>query len=81
MGDQRVHHIVDPQTGHSAPSYWRLVSAASNSCVDANALSTASVVWGEQAIERLGQFERAVRLQRHDGKVFTVGGWPQGEQV
>jgi FAD:protein FMN transferase len=81
MGNQRVHHIVDPQTGHSAAPYWRLVSAAGNSCVDANALSTASVVWGEQAVERLGQFEQAVRLLRHDGRVFTVGGWPQGEQV
>ena len=30
--------------------YWRLVSAAGASCVDANALSTAAVVWGDQAL-------------------------------
>ena len=45
-GCEQVHHIVDPATGRSAAPYWRLVSAAGASCVDANALSTAAVVWG-----------------------------------
>jgi thiamine biosynthesis lipoprotein len=80
MGNEHVHHIVDPATGYSAAPYWRLVSAAGASCVDANALTTAAVVWGDQAIERLRPFDQAVRLQRHDGEVFTLGGWPEDER-
>lgn len=77
VGSERVHHIVDPQTGYCSSPYWRLVSACGPSCVDANALSTAAVVWGEQALERLRSFDQAVRLVRHDGQVVTVGGWPR----
>jgi FAD:protein FMN transferase len=80
MGGEQVHHIVDPATGRSSAPYWRLVSAAGASCVDANALSTAAVVWGDQAVERLRQFDQAVRLLRHDGEVFTLGGWPEAER-
>jgi FAD:protein FMN transferase len=77
VGTERVHHIVDPTTGGSAKPYWRLVSASGQTCVDANAVSTAAVVWGDDALERLPQFQQAVRLVRHDGTVFTVGGWPE----
>ena len=76
MGSAQVHHIVDPATGRSSSPYWRLVSAVGASCVDANALSTAAVVWGDQALERLRPFGQAVRLLRHDGEVFVLGGWP-----
>ena len=72
-----VHHIIDPATGTSTPAYWRLVSAAGATCVQANAVSTAAVVWGEGALDRLPAFGQAVRLVRHDGQVFTVGGWPE----
>lgn len=77
MGGEQVHHIVDPGTGHCAAAYWRLVSAVGASCVDANALSTAAVVWGDHALERLRPYGQAVRLLRHDGEVFTLGGWPE----
>jgi FAD:protein FMN transferase len=80
MGCDGVHHIIDPATGRSSIPYWRLVSAAGASCVDANALSTAAVVWGGQAVERLRPFDQAVRLLRHDGEVFTLGGWPEAER-
>jgi thiamine biosynthesis lipoprotein len=80
MGNEPVHHIVDPATGSSAAPYWRLVSAVGASCVDANALTTAAVVWGDQAVERLRPFDQAVRLLRHDGTVFTLGGWPEDER-
>jgi thiamine biosynthesis lipoprotein len=80
MGTSRVHHIVDPTTGRSTSPYWQLVSTVGASCVDANALSTAAVVWGTQAIERLRPFGQAVRLVRHDGEVFTFGGWPDEEE-
>ena len=77
MGSAHVHHIVDPATGRSSSPYWRLASAVGASCVDANALSTAAVVWGDQALERLRPFGQAVRLLRNDGEVFTLGGWPE----
>jgi FAD:protein FMN transferase len=80
MGTDRVHHIVDPITGCCASPHWRLVSSVGASCVDANALSTAAVVWGNQAIERLRPFGQAVRLVRHDGEVFTFGGWPDDDR-
>lgn len=79
VGMQAVHHILDPATGYSSEPYWTLVSVAGASCVDANALSTAAVVWGRSAVERLRPFGRAVRLVRRDGKVVTLGGWPEGE--
>ena len=79
MGTTKVHHIVDPATGRSSSPYWRLVSAVGACCVDANALSTAAIVWGEQALERLRPYGHAVRLLRHDGTVFVVGGWPAVE--
>jgi thiamine biosynthesis lipoprotein len=77
VGTEKVHHIVDPATGHPSSSYWTLVSAVGMTCIDANALSTAAVVWGEGAIDRLGAFDQALRLVRHDGAVFTLGGWPE----
>jgi len=80
MGSERVHHIVDPATGCTPAPYWRLVSASGNSCVDANALTTAALVWSDQAVERLRPFEQPVRLLRHDGAVFTLGGWPASER-
>jgi thiamine biosynthesis lipoprotein len=75
-GRERVHHIIDPSTGYSVAPFWNLVSVAGASCVDANALSTAAVVWGPEALDRLRPFGQAARLLRHDGEVFTVGGWP-----
>ncbi len=76
VGSEVVHHIVDPSTGHSAPPYWTLASVAGASCVDANALSTAAIVWGPKALDRLRPYGQAARLLRHDGRVFTLGGWP-----
>jgi len=80
VGTETVHHIIDPSTGYSAPPYWTLVSATGASCVDANALSTAAVVWGEAALDLLRPYGQAVRLLRHDGRVFTLGGWPKADQ-
>jgi FAD:protein FMN transferase len=78
VGTERVHHIVDPSTGYAAVPHWTLVSVASASCVEANALSTAAVVWGREALVRLGALGQAARLLRCDGEIFTLGGWPDG---
>jgi FAD:protein FMN transferase len=80
VGTETVHHIIDPSTGYSAAPYWTLVSATGASCVDANALSTAAVVWGERALELLRPYGQAVRMLRHDGRVFTLGGWPEADE-
>jgi thiamine biosynthesis lipoprotein len=75
-GGRQVHHILDPRTGDSVQPYWVLVSATGASCVEANVVTTAAVVWGPEALERLGGFEQSVRLVRADGAVFSVNGWP-----
>jgi thiamine biosynthesis lipoprotein len=75
-GERRLHHIVDPRSGDVAPAYWTLVSATGASCVDANAASTAAVVWGRDAPARVAALGQSARLVAADGSVTRVGGWP-----
>jgi thiamine biosynthesis lipoprotein len=75
-GARQLHHIVDPATGDCAAPFWRLVSASGDSCVDANAVTTAAVVWGRRAVERLVALGQPARLVRHDGQVIALNGWP-----
>jgi thiamine biosynthesis lipoprotein len=75
-----VHHIIDPQTGMSAPSLWRSASVAGPSCLVANALSTAAIVWGSAAPQRLATHRLPARLVSADGGVIVLGGWPAEEQ-
>lgn len=75
-GDEIVHHIIDPLTGMSAPSIWRTASVAGPSCLVANALSTAAIVWGAQAPRRLAEHHLPARLVSADGDVIVLGGWP-----
>jgi FAD:protein FMN transferase len=78
-GGRAVHHVVDPATGDCAEAYWTLVSATGASCVEANLVTTAALVWGAAALERLAAFPQSVRLVRADGAVFSVNGWPLEE--
>ena len=75
-GARRVHHIIDPTSGDCVVPYWTLVSATGESCVAANAVSTAAIVWGEGALRQLEPFDQAVRMVRHDGRIFSLNGWP-----
>jgi thiamine biosynthesis lipoprotein len=75
-GGRAVHHVVDPSTGDCAEAYWVLVSATGASCVEANLVTTAALVWGADALDRLAGFTQSVRLVRADGAVFSVNGWP-----
>jgi FAD:protein FMN transferase len=75
-GGRQLHHIVDPATGDSVSPFWLLVSVSGASCVDANALSTAAVVWGRRAVPKLVDMGLPARLVRHDGEVITLNGWP-----
>lgn len=79
LGTRAVHHIVDPRTGDSAEPYWSLVSATGASCVDANVLTTAAVVWGPRALDELARSGHPCRLVRFDGRVTTLNGWPHDE--
>ena len=72
----RVHHIVDPWTGRAAPPVWSLVSVAAPTCVQANAWSTASVVWGDDAVGNLTSWGVPARLVGAAGNVVRCGGWP-----
>jgi len=75
-GTRQLHHIVDPATGDSAAAHWTLVSASGSTCVEANAATTAAIVWGPRAVARLEELGQPARLVRHDGAVLTVNGWP-----
>jgi thiamine biosynthesis lipoprotein len=77
LGGRPVHHIVDPATADSAAPYWVLATATGASCVDANVVTTAAIVWGARAVERLAPLGHAVRLVRADGGVTYVNGWPE----
>ena len=77
VGDRQVHHILDPMTGDCVSPYWTLASATGASCVEANAVTTAALVWGHQALQRLPSFDQAVRLVRQDGRIFSLNGWPE----
>ncbi len=67
---QPVHHIVDPRSGWSASTTWSLATVAAATCAASNALSTAAIVWGEDALFEIPQLGAAGRLvpPRRDGR-------------
>ncbi len=73
---RRNHHILDPWTGASASPVWSLVSTAASSCVEANAWSTAAVVWGADAVGNLTGLDVPARLVDAHGRSVTTGSWP-----
>jgi thiamine biosynthesis lipoprotein len=70
-----VHHILDPRTGAPVPVFWRTVSVAGASCVEANTATTAAIVMGATAPAWLWQMRLPARLVRRDGAVVTTCGW------
>jgi FAD:protein FMN transferase len=75
-GDRSVHHIVDPLTGDCAPDTWLLATTAADHCVDANGWSTAAIVWGPEAPDRLTGAHVPSRLVSRSGEVIALCGWP-----
>lgn len=67
------HHVIDPATGRSVESALRTVSVAADTCVQANSLSTAALVWGAAAPERLASV--AARWVSATGTVGTTARW------
>jgi thiamine biosynthesis lipoprotein len=79
VGDQLVHHIVDPATGLPVNPWWRTVTVVASSCVEANTASTAAMVMGPSALAWLEARQLPARLVSMDGTVARVAGWPEGE--
>ena len=75
-GGAVLHHILDPRTGLPAPEYWRTVSVAAATCVDANTASTAAIVKGRDGADWLAKSGLPARLVDAAGNVRTVNGWP-----
>jgi thiamine biosynthesis lipoprotein len=74
-----AHHLLDPATGRPAAVFWRTVSVAAGSCLDANIASTAAIVRGERALGWLAAQGLPSRLVRADGSVRHLAGWPSSE--
>ncbi|MEQ6901668.1 FAD:protein FMN transferase [Nocardioides sp. YIM 152588] len=75
-GEDR-HHVIDPATGLPTDGAVRTATVLAATCAEANALSTAALVWGTGAADRLR--DHAARLVLADGRVVTTAGWPHGE--
>jgi FAD:protein FMN transferase len=70
------HHLVDPRTGASVIGPWRTVSVVADTCVEANAAATATVVRGTEGLRWLSVRHHPARLVATDGGVTRIGGWP-----
>jgi thiamine biosynthesis lipoprotein len=70
------HHILDPRSGLPAAPAWRSVTVAADSCLRANAFSTASIVRGFRAVEWLDSQNIGARFVDLEGRVVTTGQWP-----
>ena len=76
LGDDLLHHILNPRTGRSVDPVWRTVSVAAQSCYAANTVSTAAMVRGWAALDWIRALGMPVRLVDRDCVVHTIGGWP-----
>jgi thiamine biosynthesis lipoprotein len=75
--DGDAHHLIDPRTGVPAAGPYRTATVLAPSCAEANALSTAALVWGDEALDRLAPY--AARLIDTSGLVVTTAAWPRDE--
>jgi thiamine biosynthesis lipoprotein len=76
-GDRLLYHVLDPRTCLPVPFVWRSVTVATVRCVDANTLTTAALVRGEQALPWLDDLGLPARLVDRAGCVHVLGGWPE----
>jgi thiamine biosynthesis lipoprotein len=75
-GTRAVHHILDPASGMPAEPVWRTVSVVAGTCAEANALSTAAIVRGWSAVDRLRSGGFPAQLVGADGEIVRLAGWP-----
>jgi thiamine biosynthesis lipoprotein len=76
-GGQTAHHVVDPTTSRPARTPWRTVSVVGATCVEANAVATATLARGPEGAAWLAGQGLPARLVGHDRRVRLLGGWPQ----
>ncbi|HVU72081.1 MAG TPA: FAD:protein FMN transferase [Mycobacteriales bacterium] len=76
-GGSELHHIIDPRSGGPARGPWRTVSTLAETCVLANAGSTAAMVMGAGAERWLADRNIPARLVTHEGHITRVSGWPE----
>lgn len=76
-----LHHILDPRTGLPAEPHWRSATVAADSCLHANAASTAAVVLGAEALGWLRRTALPARLVDGAGRVHPLNGWPQEAEL
>ncbi len=72
-----VHHVVDPATGRPVAGSVRTATIWAPSAADANAYSTAALVWGDAAVARLSLAGVDARLVDRAGAIRRVGSWPE----
>ena len=75
-----AHHLIDPRTGFPATGPIRTASVWATSCLQANVLSTAAIVWGARAETQLANRGATARLVTRPGDLRFLGGWPHDEQ-
>jgi thiamine biosynthesis lipoprotein len=76
-GGKRVHHIVDPRTGHPTDGTVVSASVRASSCVAANAASTAAIILGADAGAWLAARNLPSALLHATGRAETVADWPR----
>jgi thiamine biosynthesis lipoprotein len=76
-GGQWMHHLIDPHTGMPAVSPWRTVTVAAATCLDANVASTCAAIRGLMGPATLRGLGLPARLVANDGRIVTLGGWPE----
>jgi thiamine biosynthesis lipoprotein len=76
VGDEIIHHLLDPATGRPVRSGWRTASVAAGSCLDANIASTAAIIRGPRAVPWLVSLKLPARLITTRGTSVHLAGWP-----
>ncbi len=74
-----ANHIIDPRTGRTVERVWGQASCVAATALEANTASTAALVLGTEAPYWLAAHGIAARLERLDGSVVTVAGWPDDD--
>lgn len=71
-----AHHIIDPRSGRPAASPWASCSVMAASAAQANAVSTAGVILGEQGPDWVAAQGLDALFVGASGQLRTVGRWP-----
>ncbi|MBA2956146.1 FAD:protein FMN transferase [Nocardioides sp. MAH-18] len=76
-----AHHVIDPRTGAPARGAIRTATVWAPSCVEANTLSTAALVWGASTAARFEPAGVTARLVDDSGSARYLGAWPAKERA